>query len=249
MPTVVLLRHGQSSANAAGILAGWTPHISLNETGQRQAQAAAARITSVAPIVEVFTSPLRRCVETAQPLMSLLRQSKPAMRLHTHEGIAECRYGAWTGRSLKELSQEDLWDTVQSRPSRVTFPNSAQFPGESMQVMYDRAVSTVMDINQYVASQHGDDAVWCAVSHGDIIKAILAAALGVALDDFQRIVTSPASVSIIRYGAAAPTVLTMNNTGELPTVRPSTTMTAVGGDTGEAGDADVSARSAHSESH
>jgi 2,3-bisphosphoglycerate-dependent phosphoglycerate mutase len=126
--------------------------------------------------------------------------------VHNDSGIIECGYGDWTGKTLKELSQEKLWATVQSQPSAVRFPN-----GESMTEMSARAVGAVRGWDARMEAEHGPDAVWAAVSHGDVIKAVLADALGMHLDAFQRIVVDPAAVSVVRYSPGRPFVLTMNS--------------------------------------
>jgi 2,3-bisphosphoglycerate-dependent phosphoglycerate mutase len=127
--------------------------------------------------------------------------------LAVEQGLVECGYGEWTGRSLRELSKDKLWGAIQQQPSAVRFPG-----GESLSEMSTRAVAAVRDWNARMAAEHGSDAVWAAVSHGDLIKAILADALGMHLDSFQRIVVDPASISIVRYTAARPYVITANST-------------------------------------
>ena len=130
--------------------------------------------------------------------------------------LAECDYGEWTGRILSDLGKEPLWATVQSAPSQVRFPR-----GESMREMADRVVAGITAVNGglQAAAREGHEPVWLLVSHGDPIKAILSHALGQQLDDFQRIVVDPASVSIVHYPAnrdgepaAPPMVLAMNTT-------------------------------------
>jgi probable phosphomutase (TIGR03848 family) len=136
----------------------------------------------------------------------------------THKGLSECDYGAWQGRSLKDLAKDKLWRTVQSQPSAVTFPD-----GESMRAMQDRAVAAVRRHDARVAAEDpaGVDAVWVAVSHGDVIKSVLADALGTHLDLFQRIHVDPASVSVIRYTDSRPVVLAMNtHAGDLSWLNP-----------------------------
>ena len=76
-----------------------------------------------------------------------------------------------------------------------------------------RAVDAVRDWDARVAAEHGDGAVWVAVSHGDVIKALVADAAGSHLDAFQRIVVDPASVSVVRYTDLRPFVLRVNDTG------------------------------------
>jgi probable phosphomutase (TIGR03848 family) len=128
----------------------------------------------------------------------------------TDERLGECRYGDWTGRELKTLAKEPLWKVVQQHPSAAVFPGAE---GESMRAMQQRALDAVRDWDARIAAEHGDDAVWVAVSHGDVIKAILADAVGAHLDEFQRITVSPASVSAVRYTATRPFLLRSNDGG------------------------------------
>jgi len=201
MPTVLFVRHGRTTANATGILAGRAPGVRLDAVGREQAERAAQRLAGV-PLVAVVTSPLERCRQTARALVA--RQDAPPPVL-VERGITECDYGDWQGRALKDLAAEKLWSVVQTQPSAATFPG-----GESMIAMQARSVAAVRRLDAQVAEQHGERAVWAAVAHGDVIKAILADALGMHLDLFQRIAVGPASVSIVRYGAHRPEVVSTN---------------------------------------
>lgn len=198
MPTVLFIRHGRTQANTDGILAGWTPGVGLDETGRQQATALAERLLPV-PLAAVVTSPLERTVETAD-----LALAGRSVARETDERLGECHYGAWTGRSLKTLAKEPLWSAVQSHPSSVVFPE-----GESLAGMQHRAVEAVRDWN----SRLGADAVYAVVSHGDVIKACLADALGTHLDQFQRILVDPCSVSVVQYTQHRPYVVRTNDTG------------------------------------
>lgn len=197
MPTVILARHGRTTANATGVLAGRSAGVHLDATGIAQAKAAAARLTGL-ELAAVVTSPLARCRETARLLV-------PGVTPRGDAGLTECDYGSWSGRPLAELTQEAEWAQVQSHPAGVTFPG-----GESMAKMSARAVNAMRDWDRRIGDSHGNDAVWLAVSHGDIIKAIIADALGMHLDAFQRLVIDPASLSVIRYQSSRPFVLAVN---------------------------------------
>jgi probable phosphomutase (TIGR03848 family) len=212
MATVVLLRHGRTSANTAGILAGRSAGVHLDDLGKEPAARAAERLASV-PLAAVVSSPLERCVETARAVLG--RQPVP-LRMHREKGIAEVDYGVWTGKELKALAKEQLWRGVQGHPAGVTFPE-----GESMAGMSARSVAAVRRWDAQVAAEHGDDATWLAVSHGDVIKAVLADALGMHLDVFQRIVVDPASISVVRYTPGRPFVAMVNTTaGDLAHLAP-----------------------------
>jgi probable phosphomutase (TIGR03848 family) len=210
VPTVLLVRHGRTAANASGTLAGWTPGIGLDDTGRAQAQALAVRLGPL-PLAALVTSPLQRCQETGEALLAVpgprnMPRPEPLM----DDRLGEAHYGDWTGRPLKELAKEPLWRVVQAHPSAVTFPGEQ---GESMLAMQLRAVEAIRQHDAAVAKAHGDDALWVAVSHGDVIKSVLADALGMHLDAFQRIVVDPCSVSVIHYTPLRPFALRVNDTG------------------------------------
>jgi probable phosphomutase (TIGR03848 family) len=203
MTTVLLIRHGRTAANTAGVLVGRSSGVELDETGVKQAAELATRLSGV-PLRAIVTSPLRRCRQTAQPLLAAQSNS---CSFAVEQGLVECGYGEWTGKSLRELSKDKLWRTVQQQPSAVRFPG-----GESMAEMSARSIAAARAWDARIEAEHGPEAVWAAVSHGDVIKAIIADALGLHLDSFQRIVVDPASISIIRYTAARPYVITANST-------------------------------------
>ncbi|MHA7145593.1 MSMEG_4193 family putative phosphomutase [Arthrobacter sp. TmT3-37] len=201
MATVLLVRHGRTTANASGLLAGRADGVSLDEIGRDQAAATGTRLAAV-PVVGVVSSPLQRCRQTAQ---FILDRQTGTPHAPVDAGITECDYGQWQGRMLADLATEALWPVVQSQPSAVTFPG-----GESMAAMQARSVAAIRRHDAAFEAEFGPGAVWVAVSHGDIIKSVLADALGTHLDLFQRIHVGPASVSIVQYGSSRPTVLATN---------------------------------------
>jgi probable phosphomutase (TIGR03848 family) len=196
--TVLLVRHGLT-AMTGPVLAGRTPGVHLDERGKQQASALADRLAPLS-LTAIVTSPLERCVETAEAIRDK-QQGAPAW--HVDGALIECGYGEWTGRQLKDLVKDPLWKVVQAQPSAVRFPG-----GEGLADMAARAVASIRGWD----AEFGD-AVWVACTHGDIIKAVLADALGLHLDQYQRIVPDPASVSVIRYTSTRPYVLRVNDTG------------------------------------
>ena len=202
MATVLLIRHGRTKANAEGVLAGWTPGVVLDEKGVEQAGELAGRLR-VVPLAAVVTSPLERTRETTE---LMLGQRQATVPVHVDERVGECRYGDWTGGSLKTLAKEPMWKVVQAHPSAAVFPGAE---GESMAHMQHRAVTAVREWNDRL----GADAVYAVVSHGDVIKAILADALGMHLDQFQRLRVDPCSVSIVDYTPLRPFVARTNDVG------------------------------------
>ena len=200
MATVLLLRHGRTTSNADGSLAGRSA-VALDDAGVAQALAIGERLSGL-PLRTVVSSPLPRCLQTVELAL-------PAHPPVVDAGLVECGYGAWEGQPLKRLAKEPLWRIVQMHPSAVTFPGP---DGESMAAMSARAVSAVRTWDERVTTEHGPDALWLACSHGDVIKAIIADALGLHLDLFQRIAVDPGSVTVVRYTPGRPFLLRCNDT-------------------------------------
>lgn len=212
MTKVVLIRHGRSTANAAGILAGRMPGVALDDVGRAQALGLRALFGGV-PVAAAYTSPVDRCRETAE-----LAGFPEAT---VHDGLTECDYGEWTGARLESLTAEALWADIQAVPSRVTFPG-----GETMLDMFRRSTAAVAA----VARRHAADDIVVVFSHGDPIKAVLAEACGMHLDDFQRFQVAPASVSIVHYLGERPMVVCINAGGDPAGLLAPTTVTPGGGD-------------------
>lgn len=203
MPTVLLLRHGLTGVTGT-TLTGRAPGVDLDERGRAQAEEVARRLAAV-PLAALVTSPLERCVQTTGPL------ARDGVRPQVDERFVEVGYGEWTGRRLTELSRQPLWKVVQQHPSAVTFPG-----GEAMAAMQARAVAAVREWNDRL----GADATYLVCSHGDVIKAILADALGLHLDQFQRLVVQPCSVSVVQYTPTRPFVVRINDTGGVADLLP-----------------------------
>jgi probable phosphomutase (TIGR03848 family) len=232
--TVLLVRHGLT-ASTGQLLTGWTPGVGLDERGRAQAKALGERIAAV-PLDAIVTSPLDRCRQTVDEIVAA-RTGPPGSAATgapvVDEQVGECKYGDWTGKPLKELEKEPLWPVVQAHPSAVRFPGP---DGESMLDMQHRAVAAVRQWN----ARLGKDATYLVCSHGDVIKAIVADSLGLHLDQCQRIIADPCSLTVIRYTTLRPFLLRLNDTGGgvedlLP--RPKQPGEANAGGTGEAASA------------
>lgn len=200
--TVILLRHGRSLSNTAHTLAGRSEGVELDEKGIAQSAALIERLGGL-PIKALVRSPLLRCRRTLEPLAAALG-IEPVI----DERLSEVDYGQWTGRKIGELVKEPLWSVVQQQPSAAVFPD-----GEGLAQVQARAVTAVREHDRRLADEHGADALWVACTHGDVIKAVIADALGTHLDSFQRITADPASMSVIRYTALRPFVVHVNHTG------------------------------------
>ena len=199
MTVLLLIRHGENNYTKTGRLAGWTPGVSLNEAGQQQAAALAERLKG-APIKAIYSSPLERARETAAPLAAAQR-----LGVQIVAGVGEVRYGQWQGRSLKAVARTKLWRTVQSLPSAMQFPE-----GETFRAVQTRAVEAV----EQLVRAHPKDMI-AVVSHGDVIKLLVAHYLGLPLDLFQRIMINTASVTVLRLGQGQPHLVKLNDTGRL----------------------------------
>lgn len=198
--TVLLIRHAQNEWVQAGRLAGRIPGVRLNDQGQAQAAQLGEFLSSCA-IQALYSSPLERAQETASAVA--VRCGLP---VETSEGIGEVDFGTWAGRTLESLKKEPVWRLVQFRPSHMRFPG-----GESIREVQLRAVD---EIERLVAAHLGRTIV--AVSHADVIKVVLGHYLGLHLDQFQKLVVSPASISRLVFSEWGGFVWSCNETGHLP---------------------------------
>ncbi len=200
---LLLMRHGENDWVGTNRLAGRTPGVHLNEKGRQQAEAL-ADLLSQQPITAVYSSPLVRCVETAEPLATRLN-----LPLQEEAGIIEVDYGSWQGAELKELAATPEWQKVQHYPSHFRFPG-----GETLREVQARAVSTI----EALVERHPDQVI-ALFSHGDVLRTTLAHFLGVPLDLFQRIIVSTASISVIGFVDGRPMVLGVNHLTEMPRLK------------------------------
>jgi len=199
---LLLIRHGVNDTQKEHLLAGWTPGIHLNQIGQAQALALAERLSSV-EIAAVYASPLERTLETAE-----IVAAPHHLPVVTRQELGEVRYGRWTGQSLERLRRRRLWRTVQVTPSRARFPG-----GEGIYEMQTRVVAELERLH----TQHPKQTI-AIVSHADLIKAAVAHYVGLHLDLFQRLVISPASLTMLALSDAMPRLLCLNDTGHLVAV-------------------------------
>jgi len=196
VPKIVLIRHAHSTANAAGVLSGQLPNVHLSKSGQEQAERLAERLGKLT-IAEVQLSPMDRCFETLAPWLAKYGKSVTVI---SQPNLVEVDYGNWSGKKLATLSRAKLWRKVQGQPSAVTFPQ-----GESLAQMQVRAMKTVHDFFE------SNLELTIMVSHGDVIKSIVASSLGMHLDDFQRIVIDPASITILESSGGSIRLTRLND--------------------------------------
>jgi probable phosphomutase (TIGR03848 family) len=200
---LVLVRHAVT-AQTGPLLSGRTPGIDLSDRGREQAKALGERLSAL-PVAVVYASPIERTTQTAAAVAEY-----HGLEVQALPGVLEADYGEWTGGKLADLAKTDLWKTVQRSPSRARFPG-----GESLAEMQSRMVVALEDL---VARHRGELVV--VVSHADPIKAAIAHYTGVHLDLFQRIVVSPASVTVFELGEHGAAMLKCNDTGSLDELRP-----------------------------
>jgi probable phosphoglycerate mutase len=222
---LVLIRHAHSEANAAGILSGRLPDVHLSEKGLAQSEKLAVRLGNF-PIASLRISPMERCFETISPwINSVVLPGNPKFVPVIDQELTEVDYGSWSGRKLAVLSRNKMWKTVQESPSRMYFPG-----GEGIAQMQSRAMKSV---HEAVSSKVKGSVV--IVSHGDVIKSIVASALGMHLDEFQRIVIDPASISILDFSTTKPRTLLLNDSRSVVTellVAPKRSKNLLGGGAG-----------------
>lgn len=222
---LVLIRHAHSEANAAGILSGRLPNVHLSEKGVEQSEHLAVRLGNF-PVSTLRVSPMERCFETISPwINSIVLPNNPRFEPMIDQELTEVDYGSWSGKKLAVLSKNKLWKIVQEAPSRMYFPN-----GEGIAQMQSRAMTSV---HEAVSTKAKGAAV--IVSHGDVIKSIVASALGMHLDEFQRIVIDPASISILDFSTTKPRVLLLNDSRSVVTellVAPKRAKNLLGGGSG-----------------
>jgi probable phosphomutase (TIGR03848 family) len=188
-----LVRHGVTS-HTGHRLSGRLPDIHLSDAGRSEAEVAASSLAKVR-LKSIYSSPMDRCIETARIIAD-----KHGLPARTRKDLAEVEYGTWTNRSLKAVARTKLWSSVQKWPSGTRFPE-----GESFVEIQSRGVAVLEDLR----IRHPKDRI-CVVSHGDVIRLVMAHYMGIHLDLFQRILVTPSSISVLSVTDSGPLVLTLN---------------------------------------
>ena len=198
MATLFLVRHGLTAVTGSRLY-GRTGGIHLDERGRRQAAALVDRFEGVR-VSAVYSSPLERCVETVEPLAGAR-----GLDVRIADGLIEMEAGRWTGRSLPSLRRTKLWRRVQEEPSSFRFPG-----GES----FVEAQARLLDEVHAIADRHRRGRVVVG-THGDLVRVLVAHLAGAHLDQFQRVIVDPGSVSVVHLGSGVPRILLVNDTGSL----------------------------------
>lgn len=192
MTTFFFVRHGVTD-HTGHKLSGWMD-IPLNAEGITQARAAADSLSQVR-FKKIYSSPVKRCAQTAAIVAEPHRKEVEFL-----DDLGEVQYGDWTDRSLAQLKRLKVWKDVQHKPSAFRFPG-----GETLRDVQKRAVDSI----EAIAAEHRKGSV-CCVSHADVIRLVFAHYMGVHIDLFQRIVIGPAAVSVLGLGDGVPRILALN---------------------------------------
>lgn len=182
MTTLFLIRHGENDYLKQNRLPGRLPGIHLNERGREQASALARSLEKL-PIKAVFSSPLERAVETAEPIAASLH-----LKIKVRPGLKEADVGEWQGQPFKKLYKKPAWELVEKTPSLMRFPGGESFPELETRV--------VNELETIRAATHPRDLI-VVVFHADPIKIAVAHYLGLPLDAFQKLTVSPGSATVL----------------------------------------------------
>ena len=193
MTIFYLVRHGVTP-HTGHRLSGRMPDIHLNDAGRSEAEGAASSLAKVR-LQSIYSSPIDRCTETAKIIAD-----KHGLPVRTRKDLAEVEYGSWTNRSLKTVARTKLWSSVQRWPAGTRFPE-----GESFVEIQSRGVAVLENLR----IRHPKDRI-CVVSHGDVLRLVIAHYMGIHLDLFQRILVTPGSISVLSVTNSGPVVLTLN---------------------------------------
>ena len=195
MPILLLIRHGENDYVQQARLAGRLADIHLNEKGRSQAQAIAKKLEGV-PIKAIYSSPLERAIETAQPLAE-----KRQLEIVPRVGLLETDFGEWQGKTLKSLRRRKLWKTVQNVPSLTRFPGGESFA--ECQVRICREIEAIY-------TSHKPKDIVAIFFHSDPIKLAVAYFLGLPIDHFQRLLITPASITTLFFSESGVHLANLN---------------------------------------
>lgn len=195
MPLLLLIRHGENDYVKTGKLAGRIPGVHLNEKGRKQAQALGEALTEV-PLKAVYSSPLERAMETAQPIAESHK-----LTILQERDLMDTDIGKWQGRSLAALRLTKAWKVVQSAPSRFRFPEGESFLD---------AQTRYVDALERIIAKHKPQDVVAVVFHADPIKLAVAHLLGMPLDHFQRLGCDTGSLTALHVGEVHATLVKLN---------------------------------------
>jgi broad specificity phosphatase PhoE len=203
MSVLILIRHGETDY-VGNRLAGHLPGIHLNHQGRQQAEALAHRLASF-PLTAIYSSPLERTIDTAEPLARI--HNLPIQILPP---LTEINVGDWQGKSISTLRRLSLWHSVHEEPAMFSFPNGETFTGKQ---------KVIVSALEKLITAANSRAVIACVSHGDPIKLALAHFLGLELNCFQNIAIDTASASFVYFTGSQIRLGPINLVEEIPLSR------------------------------
>jgi probable phosphoglycerate mutase len=206
MPILLLIRHGENDFVKTGKMAGRLPGIHLNERGQKQAQALAEALKDV-PLKAIYSSPLERAMETAEPIAKAHN-----LDVIPIAGLLESDVGKWQGRSWKVIRRIKVWRIVLHAPSRFRFPE-----GESFPEMQTRIISALDEI---CARHKKPQDIVATIFHADPIKLAITHYIGLPLDHFQRLACDTGSVTLLQLGEMGASLIKFNQRPPFDFLRP-----------------------------
>jgi probable phosphoglycerate mutase len=195
MPVFLLIRHGENDYVKKGLMAGRLPGIHLNKKGHEQANVVAEKLAG-APVKAIYSSPLERALETAEPISREL-----SLDVISRPGLNEIDVGEWQDQSLRRLGRQKLWKIVRNAPSRMQFPGGETFAEAQIRICNEIEV---------LSRQHEPKDLVICVSHADPIRLAVAYFLGLPLDLFQRLYIAPASITVLEVREGGSGLLTLN---------------------------------------
>jgi probable phosphomutase (TIGR03848 family) len=195
MPVVLLIRHGENNYMKNNRLAGRSPGVHLNEIGQSQAEKVAECLKNL-PIKAIYSSPLDRTWETAEPLAKALQ-----LEIVPRQDLLEVDYGEWQGNTFEWLSQQDEWKTLHITPSAVRFPG-----GETLSEAQSRVCHEITTL----CGLYHDKEIFACFTHADLVRLAVVHHLGMPLDYYNRLYIGPASITILEVNEGNGRLISMN---------------------------------------
>jgi probable phosphomutase (TIGR03848 family) len=195
MTIILLIRHGENEYVKKGRLAGRLPGVHLKNAGRIQVQTLVKKLNE-APIKAIYSSPLDRTKETAEPIANSLD-----LEVIPRAGLLEVDFGDWQDKTLKQLRRRKLWKVVQSAPSRIRFPGGESFAEAQLRIQSELSL---------LSQKHKPEDMVVCVTHSDIIKLAVAYFIGMPLDLFQRLHIAPASITALQISGTISRLINLN---------------------------------------
>jgi broad specificity phosphatase PhoE len=198
MTTMLLIRHAQVAA-PRNVLLGRNNDVGVSREGLQRATALANNLRRL-PISSLWSSPLRRAIETAKVVSGELAH---AIRITPR--LNEVDYGQWTGCSFDHLEDDPAWRRFNTARSCGYIP-----AGETIREVERRVAAQLQSWSRDVSAKY-----IIAVTHAEIIRIAILQSLGLSSDCYDQIEISPCSVSVLNLEGARARILCLNESGQL----------------------------------